>query len=211
MQIGVPEHASLAPYTPHAAHKPILVWASSIGQGGVVQNAGMPWISQMGRSLQREVYNFGFSGDCLMQPDVARYLLATPVKPSVFVVDCLPNMDAALVTERAAPLFKQLREGLGADVPILVLEGHTYSNAWILPTIFHGQQAKRAAQKAAFEAVATMDAHIHYVEGDGKLASLGEAQYDATSGIGVHPTNIAHFRIGEFVASQIKALPDWER
>ena len=73
------------------------------------------------------------------------------------------------------------------------------------------QEAKRAAQKAAFDGAAATDPHIHYVAGGGKLASLGEAQYDATSGVGVHPTSIAHYRIGEYVASQIKALPDWEQ
>jgi hypothetical protein len=59
-------------YSPYAAKLPVLIWGSSIGQGGVVQNAGMPWISQVGRSLEREVYNFGFSGSCLMQPEVAK-------------------------------------------------------------------------------------------------------------------------------------------
>ena len=44
------------------------------------------------------------------------------------------------------------------------------------------------------------------VEGEGKLASLGDAQYDATSGIGVHPSNMAHLHIGNFVADQVKAL-----
>lgn len=58
---------------------------------------------------------------------------------------------------------------------------------------------------------AATDPHIHYVSGDGKLASLGEAQFDATSGVGVHPSNIAHLRIGQFVAGQIRRLPDWER
>ena len=146
-----------------------------------------------------------------MQPDVAKYLLSTPVKPSVFVVDCLPNMNAASVVERAEPLFRQLRAGLGPNVPILVLEGHTYSNAWVLPAIYDGQRAKRAAQRAAFDRVSATDKHIHYVGGGGKLASLGEAQYDATSGIGVHPSSIAHYRIGKFVAARIKGLPDWEK
>ena len=143
-----------------------------------------------------------------MQPEVADYLVE--LRPSIFVLDCLPNMNAAMVQQRASPLFKQLREGLGPNVPILVLEGHTYSNAWVLPSIKEGQDAKRAAQKAAFIQAAKSDQHIHYVEGDGKLASLGDGQYDATSGIGVHPSNIAHYRIGKYVASQIKALPDWE-
>ena len=48
--------------------------------------------------------------------------------------------------------------------------------------------------------------NLHYVDGDGKLASLGEAQHDACGGIGVHPSNIAHLRIAEYVADQIKHL-----
>ena len=47
VQIGVPDGNTLAAYKPYAAHAPVLIWASSIGQGGVVQNAGMPWISQV--------------------------------------------------------------------------------------------------------------------------------------------------------------------
>ena len=66
------------------------------------------------------------------------------------------------------------------------------------------------AQKAAFDAAAATDPHLHYVEGDGKLASLGDLAYDATSGIGVHPSNIAHYRIGKFVAAAVAALPDWK-
>jgi hypothetical protein len=168
----------------------------------------MPWISHLGRELEREVYNFGFSGSCRMQPEVAAYLLE--LQPSVFVLDCLPNMEARDVERLAPPLFQQLRAGLAPHVPILVLEGHTYSNAWILPAVQRAQAAKRAAQRAAFEQAAATDPHIHYVPGDGKLASLGEAQFDATSGVGVHPSNIAHLRIGQFVARQIRGLPDWE-
>ena len=79
-------------------------------QGGVVQNAGMTWISNVGRILDREVLNFGFSGNCLMQPEVAKYLVE--LKVSVFVMDCLPNMDAAAVHNRTPAVLKQLRAGI---------------------------------------------------------------------------------------------------
>lgn len=46
LQIGVPESASLESYQPYEGQQPIAIWASSIGQGGVVQNAGMTWISK---------------------------------------------------------------------------------------------------------------------------------------------------------------------
>jgi hypothetical protein len=53
LQIGVPAAASMAAYEPHKGQAPVAIWASSIGQGGVVQNAGMTWISNVGRILDR--------------------------------------------------------------------------------------------------------------------------------------------------------------
>jgi hypothetical protein len=54
----------------------------------------------VGRLLDREVLNLGFSGNCRMQPEVAALLVE--LKPAALVVDCLPNMDAPTVTQRAA-------------------------------------------------------------------------------------------------------------
>jgi hypothetical protein len=119
-------------------------------------------------------------------------------------------MDAPTVVSRAPTILKQLREGLGPDVPIVVLEGHTYTNAWLIPSIAEGQQGKRNAQRAAVAEAAKTDPNLHYVQGDGKLASLGSTWYDATSGVGVHPTSIAHLHIAEFVAAALKPLLEKE-
>ena len=51
----------------------------------------------VGRLLDREVLNLGFSGNCQMQAEVAAVLVE--LKPAVLVVDCLPNMGAASVTQ----------------------------------------------------------------------------------------------------------------
>ena len=92
-------------------------------------------------------------------------------------------------------------------MPIVLLEGHTYSNAWIVPSVKAAQDAKRAAQRAAMaQAAAEGVANLHYVSGDGKLASLGDMQYDVSGGAGVHPSNIAHLRIAEYLAEQLKPL-----
>ena len=50
----------------------------------------------------------------------------------------------------APALFLQLRTNLGSDMPIFILEGHTYANAWILPIVKQDQDAKRASQYQAF-------------------------------------------------------------
>ena len=62
-------------------------------------HVGLTWIVDLGRILNREVINMGFSGACVMQPEVAKYLVE--LKPSLFIMDCLPNMNAEVVAERA--------------------------------------------------------------------------------------------------------------
>ena len=81
-----------------------------------------------------------------------------------------------------------------------------YTNAWIIPSIAEGQQQKRAAQRAAFDSAARTDTNLHYVGGDGKLLSLGDGWYDATSGYGVHPSSIAHLHIAQYVAATLKPI-----
>lgn len=41
-------------------------------QGGVVQNPGVTWPRHLGRIVDKEVFNFGFSGACRMQPLVKK-------------------------------------------------------------------------------------------------------------------------------------------
>jgi hypothetical protein len=52
-------------------------------------------------------------------------------------------------------------------VPIVLLEGHTYTNAWVIPKVREGQVAKRQAQKAAFDALVNDEGikNLHYVTG----------------------------------------------
>lgn len=60
-------------------------------------------------------------GDLLGELDAAAY-----------VIDCLPNMNAALVTECAVPLVKQLRAAR-PETPIILVEDRRFSNDWITP------------------------------------------------------------------------------
>ena len=60
-----------------------------------------------------------------MQPSVAAVL--SSLKPSVFVMDCLPNMQqdsGEQVSNATISVLTQIRRALGPDVPILTLEGH---------------------------------------------------------------------------------------
>ena len=71
-----------------------------------------------------------------MHAEVGDYL--TQIDASVYVIDCLPNMNAKQVAERCVPLVKQIR-AKKPNIPIVLVEDRRNTNSWILqpetPTI----------------------------------------------------------------------------
>jgi hypothetical protein len=68
----------------------------------------------LGRILGVPLLNYGFSGSCLMQPEVAELLGEATFEgatPSAVVMDCLPNMqgdDPAQITNATLAVLKIL-------------------------------------------------------------------------------------------------------
>ena len=92
VSIGVEGPASLLP-SPTASPRPapVVVYGTSITQGGVVSRPGMAWTNIVGRSLGRNVLNFGYSGQGYMEISVATFLVKVE-DAGAFVIDCNPNM-----------------------------------------------------------------------------------------------------------------------
>jgi hypothetical protein len=74
----------------------VLVYGTSITQGGVVSRPGNAWTNVLGRLLDRDVYNFGFSGNGEMELNVTQFLLRVP-HVSVIIIDCSQNMPGARI------------------------------------------------------------------------------------------------------------------
>jgi hypothetical protein len=93
---------------------------TSIEQGGVASRPGSTYTNIITRNLERMVLNFGFAGNGVMELSVAQFL--TEIDAAVFVIDCLPNMNAQTVTERTVPLVTYLRQR-HPTTPILLASG----------------------------------------------------------------------------------------
>lgn len=109
VKLGVPAEASLergAAY-PDQQARPIVFYGTSITQGGCASRPGMCHPAILGRWYQRPVINLGFSGNGTMEKEVGQFL--AEIEAHVYVIDCLPNMNAAQVAERTQPLVRQLR------------------------------------------------------------------------------------------------------
>src|SRR5690606_19078766 len=126
--IGIPEGAALRTAITEE-RQPIVFYGTSITQGGCASRAGMSTTAILGRKMDREMINLGFSGSGKMEPEMA-HLLAE-LDPALFFIDCLPNLTAEEVVERVEPFIRILREKR-PSTPVVLAEGITYDDAFFL-------------------------------------------------------------------------------
>jgi hypothetical protein len=201
VEIGIPKDSMLAKAAPRpaASRRPIVFWGTSITQGGCASRTGMVHTAILGRRLEREVINLGFSGNGKMEPEVAQLL--AEVDAAVYVIDCLPNMVADEVTERVEPLVRILRKA-HPDTPIVLVEDRTYTDAFLIASKLERNQQSRAALRKAYGRLAADGVlHLHYLEGEGLLGDDGEATVDSS-----HPTDLGFVRMADVFEKVLEPL-----
>ena len=134
MQISVPEESSFVPL-PANTKKPVVIYGTSIAQGGCASRPGMAWTNILSRHIEHPVINLAFSGNGRMETELVDLL--AEVDASLFVIDCLPNMTSGYIPSRGLKnrivnTFKILRSKR-PFTPILFTEHDGYSDGAINP------------------------------------------------------------------------------
>ncbi len=196
LEIGVPAGASFEGLAPRP--KPIVFFGTSITHGSAASRPGMPHPAILGRRLDRHVVNLGFSGNGRM--DAAVGDLLAQVDAAAFVIDCLPNMNPQLVTERCAPLVKRLRAAR-PDTPIILVEDRRFTNEWIVPAKVRFHDANHAALHAAFTALQQEGVkHLYYIPGDHLYGDDAEGAND-----GSHASDLGFMRQADVMEPVLRA------
>jgi hypothetical protein len=150
VELGVPSKATLAgsgAWGP-GTRKPIVLYGTSILHGACASRPGMVHSAILGRRFNFPHINLGFSGNGRMEPVMAELL--SELDPSVYVLDCLPNMTADQVRERVPPFVMKLRQ-THPLVPIVLVEDRTYADAFLIASKRERNETSRAELKAAYQ------------------------------------------------------------
>src|SRR5207247_155791 len=108
---------------------------------------------------------------------------------AVFVIDCLPNMNAKEIEERAEPFVRTLLKAR-PKTPILLVEDRTYANVHALAGSSQRHAASRTALRQVYDKLIALKAGgVHYLAGDTLLGTDGEDTVD-----GSHPTDLGFMR-----------------
>nr|HMM18304.1 SGNH/GDSL hydrolase family protein [Petrimonas sp.] len=163
MEIGVPDSAEFR-FIPVLREKPIVVYGTSIAQGGCASRPGMAWTNILSRKLDYPVVNLAFSGNGPLEKEFVD--LIDEIDASLYVFDCLPNMGSLSseeVIKRTVYGVKKLREK--HDAPILIVDHIGYRNGELNELSRETADRMNVASRQAFDSLVELGVkniyHLH--------------------------------------------------
>lgn len=123
--IGMPRKSVL---TGNTNRKPLVIYGTSITQGGCASRPGMAYPAIVSRRLQTEVVNLGFSGngrmDRIMADEIAK------IDACGYVIDCLPNCTHEIVKDSTEYFIRTIARA-HPGVPVFMVSNPPFPYVWV--------------------------------------------------------------------------------
>lgn len=176
---------------------PVLVYGTSITQGGCSSRPGLGYTNIMSRILDRTVINVGLSGNGCFDLPVAEYMTQTK-NPSCIVLDNMANCQVETVENFAIPFISILRKAY-PTVPIICVNKPTaagrYYNA---DSRESGRLLNESFRKVYDQLRAEGDANIHFLD---LAKEMNGCEYTVD---GVHYTDPGMVELAERISEAVK-------
>lgn len=197
LEIGVDKGCRIAPMENPFRHR-IVFHGSSITHGAAASRAGMSYVARFGRDNGLYCMNLGFSGQCKLQKEFARYLAET--EADAFVFDAFSNPGPQEIRERF-DTFVDIIRAAHPTVPLIFLqtirrEGRNFS----LKRDAYEAEKQQAAEEVV-KARMKHDKNIYFIPSDGFLGDDSIATADGT-----HPTDVGFTRMLEGMTPPLKKI-----
>lgn len=179
--------------------KPVVVYGTSITQGGCASRVGMSYTNQLSRMLDRQFINLGFSGNGQLDLEVAEAMAG--IDASCFVIDCLPNVGPEQMKEKYLRFFEIIRKK-NPGTPILLVENLHYTHGNFDPKVSSLIREKNALLGSFYKELKKKDdRNIYYLKADGLIGDDLEGTVD-----GVHLTDLGFKRLAENMYPVIRKI-----
>jgi GDSL-like Lipase/Acylhydrolase family/N-terminus of Esterase_SGNH_hydro-type len=196
LAVGVRKDARMSKARPFAIERPVVFYGTSITQGGCASRSGMSYQAILGRMLNLDFVNLGFSGNGKGEAEVVR--MVAEIKASCFVLDFAQN-NGTVESLRAVydPFLGTLREKY-PEIPIVA----------ITPIASAGEQLAGKSQLEGMRAhirqvvsrrIGAGDAHLQLIEG---TDLIGPDRLDAFVD-GTHPNDLGFQWMAEGIGARL--------
>ena len=200
VEIGVVAGATIAAPLPYKHDGRIVVYGTSITQGGCAARPGMAYPNILSRRLGREFINLGFSGNGRGEPELAK-LINQIERKSLVVLDYEANAGES-IRKTLRPFVDLLREH-DKDLSILIISKIRYAGELHNPASLKSAKAREKFQADFVKTRRSAgDMNLHFL-GGGTL--LGDHADECTVD-GVHPTDLGFMKMGDGIEPVIREI-----
>jgi lysophospholipase L1-like esterase len=205
VEVGLEPGAQVLPPLPYASDRRVIIYGTSITQGGCASRPGMCYSNILSRRINLEFINLGFSGNGKGEPQVARTIATIP-NPALFVLDHEANCSDHDQLGRTLPEFIRILRQAHPAVPILAVSRIPFSTEVWHPKAVEKRLANRDLQRRTIEGLrAAGDANVHFLDGS---VLLGADNWEECTVDSVHPNDLGFLRIAEGLAPVLKHILD---
>lgn len=179
---------------------PIVVYGTSITQGGCATRPGMSYTNILTRWMNREFINLGFSGNGKLDYEIAE-VMAKKRDAGMFVLDFIPNVTEEKIKNKTQHFVSIIRKK-NPETPILFVESVIFPHSLFSTATAEALSTKNNALRAVFKQLKKSgDKNIYYLESNDLLGDDGEGTVD-----GVHLTDLGFQRFAYILMNKINLI-----
>ena len=196
LEVGIDTNSLIKKSMPNK-EQPIVFYGTSITQGGCASRPGMAHTNIISRKLGIDCINFGFSGNGRMEKAIVE--LISEIDASIYVIECLQNMDASGVMERTLPTVEIIRKK-HFTTPIIFVENIMYESAFLDKNIETELNHENLVLHNEYKKILEKGfQNIFYIDNNYSLQGDHEGTVD-----GVHLTDLGFLRYADHLIKNFK-------
>ncbi|MDO4487721.1 MAG: SGNH/GDSL hydrolase family protein [Eubacteriales bacterium] len=200
VEIGLPDDAYIGPSNPFEHEKPIVIYGTSITQGGCVSRPGVLITNVLSRRLKTEFINLGFSGSGKGEPEVAD-IVSSIIDPEMFILDYEANA-LERIYENMLPLVEKIRKNNPVTPIIIQSRVFGYSVRRDRERFQKFLNRREFQKKLVEDLKAAGDEHIYFSDGlDLMENNNGDCYVDK-----IHPNDYGAAQIANGMERMIKEV-----
>ncbi len=193
--IGVPEGASVSAPRHRNVETPVVFYGSSITQGACAAKPGACYLAILGRRLDANILNLGFSGATLAEEAIVHYIAG--LKMSAFVMDYDHNAGTQeFLRDTHEKMYRIIRKAQPMLPMVMVSAPNFDGNPALM-------DARREVVRQTWrKAKAEGDELVWFVDGE---TLFGHTDRDLCTVDGLHPTTLGFLRMADGIEPTLKS------
>lgn len=192
VHIGLKEGCLIEEPTPYKRGKNVVFYGSSITQGACASRPGMAYPAILGRRLDCNTVNLGFSGAGQGEQLVAEFI--ADMDMDVFVMDYDHNALSVEHLERTHYPFYQTIRNANPDLPIIMMSAPVSMLDEYNPIIPGMKKRRMIIMESYIKAVRSGDENVYFIDGTSLIGT--DKPYNSTVD-GNHPNDYGFCSIAD--------------